>query len=136
MLYTITTALALGYTLSGVGLQSPAMQPVRAQAARHIQMDGTGTETLDFTLGELRGNRDVVDEQMRPKPGIDWSNLRARLEVEFGYSDEQLKKYDAVSGEDALKAYEMMQLCRNFENACNQAYMQGNIRGFMHLDNG
>ena len=30
----------------------------------------------------------------------------------------------------------MMQLCRQFENACNQAYMQGNIRGFMHLDNG
>jgi 2-oxoisovalerate dehydrogenase E1 component len=29
-----------------------------------------------------------------------------------------------------------MQLCRQFENACNQAYMQGNIRGFMHLDNG
>ena len=32
--------------------------------------------------------------------------------------------------------YEMMQLCRQFENACNQAYMQGSIRGFMHLDNG
>ena len=32
--------------------------------------------------------------------------------------------------------YEMMQLCRQFENAFNQASMQGNIRGFMHLDNG
>jgi 2-oxoisovalerate dehydrogenase E1 component len=30
----------------------------------------------------------------------------------------------------------MMQLSRLFENACNQAYMQGHIRGFMHLDNG
>ena len=29
-----------------------------------------------------------------------------------------------------------MLLSRNFENACNQAYMQGHIRGFMHLDNG
>ena len=29
-----------------------------------------------------------------------------------------------------------MNLCRGFENACNQAYMQGKIRGFMHLDNG
>ncbi len=29
-----------------------------------------------------------------------------------------------------------MQLSRLFENACNQAYMQGHIRGFMHLDNG
>ena len=73
---------------------------------------------------------------MRPKPSIDWSNLRARLEVEFGFSDEELKKYDTVASEDALKAYEMMQLCRQFENACNQAYMQGHIRGFMHLDNG
>ena len=27
-------------------------------------------------------------------------------------------------------------MCRQFENACNQAYMQGSIRGFMHLDNG
>ena len=35
-----------------------------------------------------------------------------------------------------LFSYEMMQLCRQFENACNQAYMQGHIRGFMHLDNG
>ena len=34
------------------------------------------------------------------------------------------------------RRYEMMQLCRQFENACNQAYMQGHIRGFMHLDNG
>ena len=38
--------------------------------------------------------------------------------------------------EDSLKSYEMMQECRQFENACNQAYMQGHIRGFMHLDNG
>jgi len=26
--------------------------------------------------------------------------------------------------------------CRDFENECNQAYMAGKIRGFMHLDNG
>ena len=29
-----------------------------------------------------------------------------------------------------------MQLARLFENACNQQYMGGKIRGFMHLDNG
>merc|ERR1719326_1523467 len=95
-----------------------------------------GTETVDFTQGAIRPQRDVMDEQMRPRPNIDWSNLRARLEVEFGMSDEQLKKYDSVNGEDLTKAYGTMQLCRQFENACNQAYMQGNIRGFMHLDNG
>ena len=47
-----------------------------------------------------------------------------------------IKKYENLSKEDALDCYETMQLCRQFENACNQAYMQGHIRGFMHLDNG
>jgi len=38
---------------------------------------------------------------------------------------------------DALmKLYKAMQTARAFENACNQQYMQGKIRGFMHLDNG
>jgi TPP-dependent pyruvate/acetoin dehydrogenase alpha subunit/pyruvate/2-oxoglutarate/acetoin dehydrogenase E1 component len=35
-----------------------------------------------------------------------------------------------------MKLYKAMQLARAFENACNQQYMQGKIRGFMHLDNG
>lgn len=48
----------------------------------------------------------------------------------------KFSEYSTVSKEDQLKSYEMMQLCRQFENACNQAYMQGKIRGFMHLDNG
>lgn len=52
----------------------------------------------------------------------------------FGLKD--VNKYDDLSKEDQAAAYEMMLLCRQFENACNQAYMQGNIRGFMHLDNG
>ena len=30
----------------------------------------------------------------------------------------------------------LSQICREFENECGQAYMQGKIRGFMHLDNG
>ena len=44
--------------------------------------------------------------------------------------------YATISKEDQLKGYEMMQLCRQFENACNQAYMQGKIGGVVHLDNG
>lgn len=35
-----------------------------------------------------------------------------------------------------MKLYKAMQTARCFENACNQQYMQGKIRGFMHLDNG
>jgi len=95
-----------------------------------------GTETMDFTLGEVRPQREVTDDQMRPRPSIDWTNLKAKLELDFGIPEEQLKKYDEISQDDLLKSYEMMQLCRQFENACNQAYMQGHIRGFMHLDNG
>jgi len=106
--------------------------PARSQ----LRMGTTGTETIDFTLGGVRPQRDVTDEQMRPRPTIEWDNLRARLELEFKLTEEELSKYDDVSNEDLLKAYEMMQLCRQFENACNQAYMQGHIRGFMHLDNG
>ena len=67
------------------------------------------------------------------------ADVHAGLSVDVdpdGMSDDELKKYDKIEADDALKAYEMMQLCRQFENACNQAYMQGNIRGFMHLDNG
>lgn len=75
--------------------------------------------------------------QMRPRPSdIGWSSVRQQLIERFGLSSVEVGKYDNVDKQDALKAYKMMQLCRLFENACNQAYMQGNIRGFMHLDNG
>ena len=33
-------------------------------------MMASGTETVDFTGGELRKNRDVTDDQMRPRPGM------------------------------------------------------------------
>jgi len=114
----------------------PRLQLKLRPASPPLLSAGGGTETVDFTAGAVRPQRDVTDAQMRPRPSIDWSNLRARLEVEFGIAEEKLKTYDVIEAEDFLKAYEMMQLCRQFENACNQAYMQGHIRGFMHLDNG
>jgi TPP-dependent pyruvate/acetoin dehydrogenase alpha subunit/pyruvate/2-oxoglutarate/acetoin dehydrogenase E1 component len=138
MIYKLAVAAALVAQASAF---APALSPALTQPQQHraavaaARMSG-GTETVDFQEGAVRPQRDVVDEQMRPRPSIDWTNLRARLEVEFGMSDEELKKYDSIEKEDFGKAYEMMQLCRQFENACNQAYMQGNIRGFMHLDNG
>jgi TPP-dependent pyruvate/acetoin dehydrogenase alpha subunit/pyruvate/2-oxoglutarate/acetoin dehydrogenase E1 component len=73
---------------------------------------------------------------MRPRIKTPWQHLRHELEGRFQISSEDLIQYDIVSNKDFMRAYEMMLLCRNFENACNQAYMQGNIRGFMHLDNG
>jgi len=132
----------LGLVFSSTGY-APAARPTqpptpqRAAVSTNIRMNAAGgTETVDFTGGKIRPQRDVMDEQMRPRPDIEWEQLRQRLETEFGINDSDLKKYDEIPEDAVLAAYEMMQLCRQFENACNQAYMQGNIRGFMHLDNG
>jgi len=79
-----------------------------------------GNEYVEPPAGDLAG-------QMRPRP------------LETVHTDfDTFRKYatEDISDEDMLKAYETMQLCRQFENACNQSYMQGHIRGFMHLDNG
>eukprot|EP01039_Chlorochromonas_danica_P003866 gene3866-4223_t len=73
---------------------------------------------------------------MRPRLDLSWQDIRKDLQENFHLTPTQLSKYDKVEKDDLLRAYEMMLLSRNFENACNQAYMQGNIRGFMHLDNG
>jgi len=74
-----------------------------------------------------------------PLVDFDWSNVSNQLKESFGYSSEEIEAYAAsVDGnkEALMKIYKDMQLARGFENACNQAYMQGKIRGFMHLDNG
>lgn len=73
---------------------------------------------------------------MRPPSDIKWEDVWQVLVEEFGMDAGAKEKYEAISKEEQLRGYEMMQLCRSFENACNQAYMQGKIRGFMHLDNG
>jgi TPP-dependent pyruvate/acetoin dehydrogenase alpha subunit/pyruvate/2-oxoglutarate/acetoin dehydrogenase E1 component len=61
-----------------------------------------------------------------------------QLKSKFGYSDADLAEYDTLEQdkEGLMKLYRAMTLARGFENACNQQYMQGKIRGFMHLDNG
>jgi hypothetical protein len=41
-----------------------------------------------------------------------------------------------MSVRPCARAYTMMYKCREFENECQQGFMAGNIRGFMHLDNG
>ena len=58
---------------------------------------------MDFTGGKIRPQRDVVDDQMRPRPDIEWLQLRQRLETEFGINDSDLKKYDEIP-EDAVLA--------------------------------
>jgi len=75
---------------------------------------------------------------MRPPINLPWSDIRSQLSSAFGLSDAEIAKLESfdTDKEGLLKAYESMQLARLFENACNQQYMGGKIRGFMHLDNG
>lgn len=75
-------------------------------------------------------------EVMRPRIDLGWDDVKHQLKHHFELTDAKIAEYENVSKADLVKSYEMMQLCRLFENACNQAYMQGHIRGFMHLDNG
>ena len=75
---------------------------------------------------------------MRPPIDLPWPMITSQLQDAFGYTAEQIAEYEKLEGdkEALLKLYKAMQLARAFENACNQQYMQGKIRGFMHLDNG
>ena len=114
MIYKLSTAIAVAYAASAYGYAPAAtVKPFSASAARASAASAArvaaanmnapgGTETVDFTAGSVRPQRDVTDEQMRPRPSIDWSNLRARLEVVFGIED--MSKYDDLSQEDLLKA--------------------------------
>jgi TPP-dependent pyruvate/acetoin dehydrogenase alpha subunit/pyruvate/2-oxoglutarate/acetoin dehydrogenase E1 component len=84
----------------------------------------------------------VAEEQgpelMRPPLNLPWEAIATQLMNKFGYSASdiaQMESYDQDK-EALMKLYKAMQLARGFENACNQQYMQGKIRGFMHLDNG
>lgn len=65
-----------------------------------------------------------------------WEDAQITLKEEFGMTEAEIAAAGELSDEDLNEAYETMQLCRDFENECNQAYMAGKIRGFMHLDNG
>lgn len=75
---------------------------------------------------------------MRPPPDITWDGIKRQLMSNFGFDNQALAKIDeeTETKDSLLSIYKSMQLARGFENACNQQYMQGKIRGFMHLDNG
>ena len=100
------------------------------------------TATLDSETTEAVNGEEEEEEQqpfMRAPINLKWDEVASQLQESFGYSAEEIAAYDTAveSDKDALlKLYKAMQLARGFENACNQQYMQGKIRGFMHLDNG
>jgi 2-oxoisovalerate dehydrogenase E1 component len=75
---------------------------------------------------------------MRPPINMPWDSISTQLTEKFGYTAEDLEAYNTLDSDKdgLLSIYKSMNTARAFENACNQAYMQGKIRGFMHLDNG
>ena len=81
---------------------------------------------------------DQETSMMRPPIQLPWDGVKDQLRANFGYTDAELSEYEKLETDKPalLKLYKAMQLARSFENACNQQYMQGKIRGFMHLDNG
>lgn len=94
---------------------------------------------MSTTLENETANGAVeTPEVMRPPINLPWSDISAQLKENFGYTSDDIDQYESLdSDKDALmKLYKAMQTARCFENACNQQYMQGKIRGFMHLDNG
>jgi TPP-dependent pyruvate/acetoin dehydrogenase alpha subunit/pyruvate/2-oxoglutarate/acetoin dehydrogenase E1 component len=81
----------------------------------------------------------AVENPMRPPIHLKWDDIASQLQESFGYTADEIAAYnDELESDKAalMKLYKAMNLARAFENACNQAYMQGKIRGFMHLDNG
>ncbi|KAL3944444.1 MAG: hypothetical protein SGBAC_001472 [Bacillariaceae sp.] len=107
---------------------------VATSPSQHMPL--TMAATID---AETATTTDAEPAMMRPPIDLPWDSISSQLQESFGYSAEQIAEYDSAleSDKDALmKLYEAMQLARGFENACNQQYMQGKIRGFMHLDNG
>mmetsp|Transcript_35326 Transcript_35326/g.59979 ORF Transcript_35326/g.59979 Transcript_35326/m.59979 type:complete len:815 (-) Transcript_35326:143-2587(-) len=80
-----------------------------------------------------------VPNPMRPPIDYVWEDVSEQLVNAFGYSQAEVDMYAGeVENDKAVltKIYKAIQMARGFENACNQQYMQGKIRGFMHLDNG
>jgi len=139
-------ALAMGFaTASAFVGPSHLYSPHIISSCRKVSVANPSslkmTATLDSaaTASSVNGAEEEQQQSMRPPINLKWDKVASQLETEFGYSPEEITAYDDAieSDKDALlKLYKAMQLARGFENACNQQYMQGKIRGFMHLDNG
>jgi TPP-dependent pyruvate/acetoin dehydrogenase alpha subunit/pyruvate/2-oxoglutarate/acetoin dehydrogenase E1 component len=117
-------------TTGGLTQSASFISNNKRQHVSSLGMTATLSETTDAT---------DAFAPMRPPIDMPWDKIKDQLVESFGYSPEEVDKYndDVESNKDVLlKMYKAMQMARGFENACNQAYMQGKIRGFMHLDNG
>jgi TPP-dependent pyruvate/acetoin dehydrogenase alpha subunit len=94
--------------------------------------------TATTTPFSIENFEDTQSPMMRPPIDLTWDHVQDQLRTQFGYTDAELQAYEQLETDKAglLQLYKAMMMARSFENACNQQYMQGKIRGFMHLDNG
>jgi len=113
--------------------------PKNARVSRHTagqQVSRFMAATLESPATEKSSSGPDI---MRPPIDFVWADVSKQLIDVFGYSQAEVDMYDGEvenSKETLIKIYKALQMARGFENACNQQYMQGKIRGFMHLDNG
>ena len=131
-----------------------AFMPDQAQVSDvdvDIEMPGSPTflsnkEALFATL-DREGKVHHIDEHedenniMRPPPDpklTSWDGIKRQLMTNFGFDHQELTHINEAieDKESLLSIYKSMQLARQFEAACNKQYMEGKIKGFMHLDNG
>ncbi|VEU44659.1 unnamed protein product [Pseudo-nitzschia multistriata] len=132
-----TAALTLGLATAATAFVGPS----KLYAPHKIGNVRTSTTfkaaTLDAETAAVNGAD--TGNPMRPPINMKWNQVATQLEDAFGYSTAEVQAYaDDMEGDKdkLLNLYKAMQMARGFENACNQQYMQGKIRGFMHLDNG
>eukprot|EP00543_Licmophora_paradoxa_P000927 CAMPEP_0202441558 /NCGR_PEP_ID=MMETSP1360-20130828/1103_1 /ASSEMBLY_ACC=CAM_ASM_000848 /TAXON_ID=515479 /ORGANISM="Licmophora paradoxa, Strain CCMP2313" /LENGTH=810 /DNA_ID=CAMNT_0049056607 /DNA_START=45 /DNA_END=2477 /DNA_ORIENTATION=- len=109
--------------------------------SRHVGAAFTPYSQTSVSLTSTLTATEIDNEfgVMRPPINMGWTQIKEQLVTAFGYSEDEIAAYDTQLEDDKdalMKLYKSMQMARGFENACNQQYMQGKIRGFMHLDNG
>lgn len=130
---TVCVATSHAFSLSAGKSRHVAFAPASAR--------GVAPSTMSLLMSETATEAEAKPEisVMRPPIDMAWDAIAEQLVSSFGYSPEEVAEYNSSvedSKETLMDLYKAMTLARGFENACNQQYMQGKIRGFMHLDNG
>lgn len=119
---------------------STAFVPSSIKSSGHVVAPTSRSTTFlhSSVLEKTDAAAEASSEPMRPPITLPWDDIKDQLQDAFGYSAAEAQAYEALDSdkEGLLKLYKSMEVNRAFENACNQQYMQGKIRGFMHLDNG
>jgi len=133
-------ALSIGAISASAFVTQPSVKPRNVGFVRPLSAADVAPLHMTATLEGIEVNVDGTSVRVMRPPvnSLTWSKIAEQLKANFGYTASEVDSYNVLDTDKAalLKLYKHLQLCRGFENACNQQYMQGKIRGFMHLDNG